>query len=106
MGKELQKGAYEIKKCVLFPPAVFCYLKGTEAIPQSFTTRHTEGNIMALSNLYSWKKNVVAKSMEGSACGSSDKLLGAACGSGDKLVGAACGSGDKLMSSACGSGDK
>ena len=77
MGKELQKGAYEIKKCVLFPPAVFCYLKGTEAIPQSFTTRHTEGNIMALSNLYSWKKNVVAKSMEGSACGSSDKLLGA-----------------------------
>ena len=95
MGKELQKGAYEIKKCVLFPPAVFCYLKGTEAIPQSFTTRHTEGNIMALSNLYSW-----------SACGSSDKLLGAACGSGDKLVGAACGSGDKLMSSACGSGDK
>ena len=50
---------------------------------------------MALSNLYSWKKNVVAKSMEGSACGSSDKLLGAACGSGDKLLGAACGSGDK-----------
>ena len=50
---------------------------------------------MALSKLYSWKKKVVAKSMEGSACGSGDKLVGAACGSGDKLMSSACGSGDK-----------
>jgi ACGX-repeat protein len=126
---KLPKSNRVIKKCVL------------EAARECAIIRHTEGHllaeylmevmIMALSNLFSWKKKNAAPTACGAACGASEKpaeapaacgaaapqekpaACGAACGASDKPVEApaACGAAapqekPAACGAACGAGDK
>lgn len=100
----LQKGAYVIKRCVLFVIEIIGY-SVHEAGPQIKNFRRTY--IMALSNIFGWTKKQEAVASCGSACGAGDKpeekpaACGSACGAGDKpeekpaACGSACGASDK-----------